>query len=156
MIDTAEARRAEDYARATAGVLGQTALLYSDLIGDMVRASKNDDPEISKIWQDIEALIDIPSFVRYGAFREVGGWAEYRALLESWAGTTDFWYNFRRFSEAGDRVFWEIEEHNTPVGGVETVANSMTAFQFNAGGKIVRLDVYLQAEIMLSAHENWG
>ncbi|MFT3967396.1 MAG: hypothetical protein QM690_16090, partial [Sphingobium sp.] len=127
MIDRTEAKRAEEAARANAGPLARKAIQYSDIIATIVEAAKQPDFDRDAGW----AMIDIPRFIRYGAFREVIDWPQYRDLLNQWAGTTDFWYNFRRISETADRVFWEIEEHNTPKGAPETIVNSMTAFQFD-------------------------
>ena len=159
MIDREAARAAEDAARAGAGRLGRKAIAFSDCVARTVLAAKQPDfgapHSAHAIWAELEAMIDVPNFVRYGAFREVTGWAEYRDLLTGWATTTAFWYNFRRLSETGDMAFWEVEEHNTPADGEESVVNSMTAFQFNAEGKICRLDIYLQADIMRPGHSNW-
>lgn len=156
MINREAARAAEDGARAAAGRLGRKALAYSDCICRTVAAARQPGFDPVAGWAELEAMVDVENFVRHGAFREVTGWAEYRDLLSGWATTTDFWYNFRRLSETGDMAFWEVEEHNTPHGGAEGVVNSMTAFQFNAEGRICRLDVYLQADIMRAGHANWG
>jgi hypothetical protein len=155
MIDREAARAAEDAARAGAGRLARKAIAYSDCVARTVAAAKQAGGG-ADIWAELEAMIDVPNFVRYGAFREVTGWAEYRELLTGWATTTSFWYNFRRLSETGDMAFWEVEEHNTPEGGEESVVNSMSAFQFNAEGKICRLDIYLQADIMRAGNTNWS
>jgi hypothetical protein len=156
MIDRNAAKAEEQEARAQAGPLTRTFLRYSDKLGEVVAAAKTQGHDLTSAWAEIESHFDIPNFVRYGAFREVTGWVDYRALLTQWATTTDFWYNFRRLTEAGDRIVWEIEEHNTPVGGTENVCHSLTVAQFNTEGKICRLDVYLQSEAMMAAHSNWG
>ena len=68
----------------------------------------------------------------------------YVAMLTRWGTTTDFWSNFRRISEVGNVVFLELEEHNTPRGGEESVVNSLSLYEFDEGGKMVHLDIYLQ------------
>jgi hypothetical protein len=156
MIDRNAAKSAEAEARGGAGPLTKQFLQYSDALCDVVAAAKNPEADLTSAWSEIESYFDVANFVRYGAFREVTGWADYRALLAQWAASTDFWYNFRRLTEAGDRIVWEIEEHNTPVGGEENICHSLTVAEFNADGKISRLDVYLQSEAMLKAHANWG
>lgn len=155
MIDKSEAARAEQAAREAAGTNLASFVAYSDALVALVKAAKSADFDLAPHWAKIESYFDLPSFVRYGAFREVTGWAEYKGLISQWAGTTDFWYNFRRVTEAGDRTIWEIEEHNTPVGGEENVCNSLTVAEFNPAGKIRRLDVYLQSEAMMAGHTNW-
>lgn len=156
MIDRDTAKAEEQRTRAAAGPLARKFIEYSDALRDLVQGSKQPDFDERAAWDRIESYFDLPSFVRYGAFREVTGWNDYRKLLAQWASTTHFWYNFRRLTEAGDRIVWEIEEHNTPVGGEENVCHSLTVAQFNDESKIVRLDVYLQTEAMLAAHSNWG
>lgn len=150
------AQREERDVRANAGRHASTFIKYTDALCRMVAAAKQEgfDPEL--YWTEIESYFDLEKFVRIGAFREVTGWADYRALVSQWAETTEFWYNFRRLTEAGDRIVWEIEEHNTPAGAEQSICNSLTVAQFDLDGKIVRLDVYLQSEAMLAALSNWG
>jgi hypothetical protein len=155
-MDRDAARAAEQEARAAAGPLTRKFIAYSDALCDLVKAAKEPGFNSATAWSEIESYFDLPSFVRCGAFREVTGWAEYRDLLAHWATTTEFWYNFRRLTEAGNRCVWEVEEHNTPIGGAENVCHSLTVAEFNSAGKICRLDVYLQSEGMLGAHSNWG
>ncbi len=154
-MDRDAAAANEREARAAAGPLARSFIEYSDALRAVVKAAKEPGFDPDTAWAQIESYFDLPNFVRQGAFREITGWAEYRRLLTGWATSTDFWYNFRRLTEAGDRVVWEIEEHNTPAGGPETICNSLTVAQFNAAGKIRRLDVYLQSEGMRAAHSNW-
>ena len=40
--------------------------------------------------------------------------------------------------------FLELTEHNTPRGGQESVVNSMSVYEYDAAGKLVHLDIYLQ------------
>ena len=56
-------------------------------------------------WDELTALIDVAKFERVGNDKAVMGWEVYRALLNSWAGGTDFWSQFRRISEVGNVVF---------------------------------------------------
>jgi hypothetical protein len=49
----------------------------------------------------------------------------------------------RRTSETGALVYYEIEERHFR-GDSVNVINSMTVFEFDAHGKIRRLNVYLQ------------
>ena len=61
-----------------------------------------------------------------------------------WAPATDFRSRFRRISEVGNLVFLELEEHNTPPGGAESVVNSLTLCEFDDAARLVHLDIYLQ------------
>ena len=95
-------------------------------------------------WAGLEALIAIDSFERVGNFMERMDWPTYRAMLTQWGTTTAFWSNFRGITEVGNRVFLELEEHNTPAGAPESIANSLSLYEFDAAGKLCHLDIYLQ------------
>lgn len=95
-------------------------------------------------WDDLASLLDITNFVRVGNDKVAMGWDVYRGLLMKWATSTDFWAEFHRISEAGNLVFLELTEHNTPRGGAESIVNSLTTYEFDDAGKLVRLGIYLQ------------
>lgn len=142
-IDRAQAAAAMAEARANASPLCVKVFAYIDLIEHTVKVAKQPGFDDSS-WAPLEEIIDKHTFKRVGNFREVMDWATYRAMLSQWAGTTTFWKNFRGITEAGGRVFLELEEHNTPEGGVESVVNSLSLYEFDAAGKICHLDIYLQ------------
>lgn len=128
---------------STVGPLSAKVLAYGECIERTVKAAK--DPAFSADgWAELEAMLDTEKFIRVGNFREVMTWAQYRDMLTQWGTTTDFWSNFRRISEVGNLVFLELEEHNTPKDGPESVVNSLSLYEFDAGGKLVHLDIYLQ------------
>jgi hypothetical protein len=142
-IDRAAAQAAMAAARAAAGPLAAKVFRYSDLIESTVKAAK--DPAFTAAgWADLEALIAVDSFERVGNFKERMDWPTYRAMLTQWGTTTEFWSNFRAITEAGNRVFLELEEHNTPHGAPESVANSLSVYEFDAAGQLCHLDIYLQ------------
>lgn len=127
---------------AVTGRLALKVLAYTDAIKRMVDGAKSAAPD----WSEIAALLDTSAFRRVGNDKVDMGWDVYCDLLGQWATTTDFWAEFHRVSEAGNRVFLELTEHNTPRGGVESVVNSCTVYQFDDAGKLVHLDIYLQHE----------
>ncbi len=128
---------------ATLGPLARKVLAYIDCIEKTVTAAK--DPAFGEAgWAQLEAMIATDSFERVGNFKEVMTWPQYRAMLTQWGTTTAFWSNFRRISEVGNRVFLELEEHNTPAGQEETVVNSLSLYEFDTAGKLAHLDIYLQ------------
>ncbi len=142
-IDRAAAQAAMAAARAAAGPLAAKVFRYSDLIESTVKAAK--DPAFTAAgWADLEALIAVDSFERVGNFKERMDWPAYRAMLTQWGTTTAFWSNFRAITEAGNRVFLELEEHNTPAGAPESVVNSLSLYEFDDAGKLCHLDIYLQ------------
>jgi hypothetical protein len=121
---------------------------YGEIIERTVRAAK----ELGFTeagWDELASLMDIAKFERVGNDKVAMGWDVYRGLLMMWATTTDFWSEFRRISEVGNLVFLELTEHNTPIGslgggGLESVVNSCTLYEFDEAGKLVHLDIYLQ------------
>jgi hypothetical protein len=121
---------------------------YGEIIERTVRAAK--EPGFTEAgWDELASLMDIAKFERVGNDKVAMGWDVYRGLLMMWATTTDFWSEFRRISEVGNLVFLELTEHNTPIGslgggGLESVVNSCTLYEFDEAGKLVHLDIYLQ------------
>ena len=138
---------------ATVGPLSAKVLAYGDCIERTVRAAKEPGFALSG-WAELEAMLDVERFIRVGNFREVMTWPQYRDMLMQWGATTDFWANFRRISEVGNLVFLELEEHNTPQGGEESVVNSLSLYEFDDAGRLVHLDIYLQYQP--PGHQAWG
>lgn len=127
--------------KAVTGKYALKVLEYTDAIKRLVdRAKEPGGPD----WGEVAALLDTGTFRRVGNDKVDMGWDVYRDLLGQWATTTDFWAEFHRVSEAGNRVFLELTEHNTPRGGAESVVNSCTVYQFDEAGKLAHLDIYLQ------------
>ena len=128
---------------ASLGPLARKVLHYSEVMERTVVAAKEPGFNDSG-WDELTALIDVAKFERVGNDKAVMGWEVYRTLLNGWAGGTDFWSQFRRISEVGNVVFLELTEHNTPRGGAESVVNSMSVYEYDAAGKLIHLDIYLQ------------
>ena len=128
---------------ATLGPLARKVLEYGDVMERTVERAKQ--PGFTEAgWDELAALMDTAKFQRVGNDKAQMGWEVYRDLLMKWAGTTDFWAQFRRISEVGQVVFLELTEHNTPRGGMESVVNSMSVYQYDEAGKLIHLDIYLQ------------
>ncbi len=132
---------------ATLGPLARKVLEYGDVMERTVVAAKQ--PGFTEAgWDELAALLDTAKFRRVGNDKADMGWDVYRGLLTGWATTTDFWAQFHRISEAGNAVFLELTEYNTPCdssgGGAECVVNSMSVYEYDDAGKLVHLDIYLQ------------
>jgi hypothetical protein len=132
-----------DSAQVT-GALARKVLEYTEIMERIVVSAKDPRFDAEAGWAALEALLDVEKFERVGNDKARMGWAVYRDLLNAWAGTTDFWKEFHRISEVDGRVFLELTEHNTPKGGAESIVNSMSVYAFDAAGKLVHLDIYLQ------------
>jgi hypothetical protein len=95
-------------------------------------------------WEPLTEFVAVDGFERTGVFREVQDWRQYTEMLTQWAGATDsFETTVRRVAELPGRVYFEVEERHRRGGGTHVV-NSMTVFEFDDGGRIRHLDVYLQ------------
>ena len=95
-------------------------------------------------WAPLAEFVAVDEFERVGTFLEVQDWQQYTDMLTQWASATDsFETTVRRVSELDRLVYFEIEERHFRGGDVHVV-NSMTVFEFDEGGKIRRLNVYLQ------------
>ncbi|MFC5751341.1 hypothetical protein [Actinomadura rugatobispora] len=94
-------------------------------------------------WAPLAALVAVEEFERVGTFKEVMTWEEYVGFLTGWAPSAEWACLFRRITETPDRIFLELEERST-VGGHESVANSVSVYEFDGTGKIRHIDVYLQ------------
>lgn len=150
-------------APATLGPLARKVLAFGDCIERTVKKAK--EPGFSAAgWNELAGFIATDRFERIGNFMERMNWPQYVEMLTQWGTTTDFWSRFRRITEAGNLVFLELEEHNKPrdASGFlqekyaaatagetarsagELVVNSLTLYEFDAGGKLCHLDIYLQ------------
>jgi hypothetical protein len=128
---------------AVTGEYALKVLAYTDCIKRTVERAKEPGFDESG-WDELAALLDTAAFRRVGNDKADMDWDVYRGLLTQWATTTDFWAEFHRISQIGNRVYLELTEHNTPRGGAESVVNSCTVYQFSGSGKLVHLDIYLQ------------
>jgi hypothetical protein len=97
-------------------------------------------------WAAMEELVDVPNYQRMGVFlgdhAEVSTWQEYKKLIIQYGGMTSWEGTLRRITEVPGLVFLELEERNTR-DGVMDVSNTVTIYQFNPAGKLVKLDVYV-------------
>lgn len=135
--------------------LSQTVLDYSALMKRLVDEAKQ--PGFStESWAPLAELIDTQNFVRVGNFKEVMNWGEYVAFLTNWATSSEWESEFKRVTEAGNVVFLELEERSR-IGDFSNSVNSVSVYDFDQGGKITRIDVYLQMALpdpdMLASYE---
>lgn len=114
---------------------------YTQITQNMVTAAKHAGAD--QTWSALADLIDTEEFVRVGNFKEVMNWDAYLGFLNNWAPNAEWSADFRHLTEAGDRVFLELEERSR-VGEFDSVVNSLTVFRFNADDKITRIDLFLQ------------
>jgi len=96
-------------------------------------------------WAPLEELVDVKNFRRLGIFLtntvEVSNWQQYKELITQYGGMTSWEGTLRRMTETPELVFLELEERNTREG-VTDIANTVTIYEFNQAGKLLKLDVY--------------
>jgi hypothetical protein len=97
-------------------------------------------------WEPVEELVDVASFRRMGVFlsnqAELSNWQQYKKLISEYGGRTSWEGTLRRITEVPGLVFLELEERNTR-DGVTDVSNTVTIYEFDAAGKLRKLDVYV-------------
>lgn len=94
-------------------------------------------------WAALARFVATETFTRVGPFKDVMDWPEYVAFLTGWAPRRHWECSFRRITEAGDLVLLELEERSDP-DDPTAAANSLSVYEFDDGGRISHLDVYLQ------------
>ena len=128
---------------------------YTGLSRKVLRYSENFLQIVNKIkqptfcaadWAPLEELVDVRNFQRVGVFltnrAEVSNWQQYKQLITQYGGATAWEGTLRRITEVPGLVFLELEERNTR-DGVTDVSNTVTIYEFNQGGKLCKLDVYV-------------
>jgi hypothetical protein len=132
---------------ATRGELARSVLEYSlryKRVFDLAKSA----PVSPGDFEDVAALVDVANFERIGHMKEVMRWPEYAQFLARYANSSLWEGRFKRISELPGLVFLEMEERGGPTDGSETFAvNTLTVFEFNASGKIIHLEVYLQRSV---------
>ncbi len=97
-------------------------------------------------WEPMGEYIDVATFKRVGAYLEVLDFTEYCEFLAGWAaGGTQFEFTEFHVTEIGNTLFQEIEERHTR-GEHFIRKNVIAVYRFNAGNKIVHLDIHEQAK----------
>lgn len=97
-------------------------------------------------WAPVEELVDVENFRRMGVFltqrAELSNWQQYKKLITEYGGRTSWEGTLRRITEVPGLVFLELEERNSR-DGVTDVSNTVTIYEFDAAGKLCKLDAYV-------------
>ena len=125
--------------------LSRLVLQYADIFSRIVEKLKQGSLSETD-WAPIEELVDIDTFQRVGIFLtdqvEVTTWQQYKAIINQYGAMTSWEGTLRRITEVPGLVFLELEERNT-TGNVMDVSNTVTIYQFNQAGKLIKLDIYV-------------
>jgi hypothetical protein len=125
--------------------LSRTVLEYSQVMKRLVDGAKQPGFSVES-WSPLVELVAIDEFERVGNFKEVMNWQEYVGFLTNWAMSSEWECSFKRITEAENVVYLELEERSR-IGDYSSVVNSVSVYEFNSGGKIRHIDVYLQMEL---------
>lgn len=120
----------------------RTVLEYSVVTKRLVDEAKKPGFTVDS-WAPLAELVAIDEFERVGAFKEAMRWSGYVEFLTDWATSSEWECSFKRITETADLVFLELEERSN-VGDFISVVNSLSVYEFADGGKISRIDLYLQ------------
>jgi hypothetical protein len=127
--------------------LSRKVLDYSVTMGKIVEEGQSRDFSIKNL-QALAEYVDVHKFQRVGNFLEEMSWQQYAEFLTRWAAGGAQWEgSFKRITEHDGVVFLELEERSRQGEHVSTI-NSNSVYEFNAAGKIVHLDIYLQMKPM--------
>ena len=125
--------------------LSRTVLEYSQVMKRLVDSAKQPGFSVES-WSPLVELVAIDEFERVGNFKEVMNWQDYVSFLTNWAMSSGWECSFKRITEAENVVYLELEERSR-IGDYSSVVNSVSVYEFNSGGKIRHIDVYLQMEL---------
>jgi hypothetical protein len=135
--------------RANIGPLARKVFEYERIVKELVARAKQ--PGYGRgDWAPLTAMIAVDEFERIGIWRERMTWNDYLDFMVPWAESKDFDTHLRRVTEAGNLVFFEIEEHHITADGL-TIINSMNVYEFDDAGRIRHLDVYIQGQLGAAA-----
>ena len=117
-----------------------TALRYMNFVkGEAPRIAAADFTFAD--WDELAELVDRENFVRVARHGEAMDWLQTVALMHRNIGSTKT-YSLRGATEAGDRVFLEMEE-TINHRGERMVLDSIYIFSFNGAGKVTRLEFFM-------------
>ena len=125
---------------------GRLSAVAINFVNTMKRiADKGREPGFSKAdWAPLAAFIEQDGFVRVGPYHDQCDWAHYEELITQWVTHSEGWTPVvKRINEAPGVVFMQCEEMITQ-GDQIFPFHSLAAYEFNAAGKICRIDVFMQ------------
>lgn len=124
-----------------AGPLTRIVMQYAEMVEERAVAN-GAEPES---WEPLAELVEVDEFKRVGAYLEVMNWEECTRFLSKWAGSTRFETTVYQVTEVENAVFMELEErHYKEEDFIKK--NVMAVFRFSDRNRIVRLDIYEQAD----------
>lgn len=125
--------------------LAAKVIEYSEAFSVLVDKAKR-APLSDADWEPIERLVDVDAFRRRGVFlqpsAEVIDWPTYKAYVSQYGAGTSWEGTLRHVTEQPQRVILELEERNTR-GGMTSISNTVTIYEFGQSGRLRHLDVYV-------------
>lgn len=114
------------------------ALHYVETVMDIARRANLPGHSLES-WNALAPLVAAGAFRLTGPAKQALDWPATLTCLESWARAGNTGSVLRRLEEAGALAFMERDE---PVTGQAQTRRTMTVFEFDAAGRLCRLDVF--------------
>ena len=92
-------------------------------------------------WNELTPLVATDEFLLVGRSKQKLDWPAAISGMDRWARATVFSSTVRRLEEVDRLVFMELDERTT-VEGQTTSHQTMTVYEFDAAGKLRRLDAF--------------
>jgi hypothetical protein len=117
-----------------------TALRYMNFLkGEAPRSAEADFTFAD--WEELAQLVDKQTFVRVGRHGEAMDWMQTVTLMQRNIASTKT-YVLRHATEAGNRVFLELEE-TIVHRGKRLLFDSIYVFSFDDAGRFTRLEFFM-------------
>lgn len=120
--------------------LAARAQQYIEMVTEIARMAKLPD-YTAAAWTALAPLVATDAFLLIGHGKQELDWPAAMARMDRWARTTEFSFGLRRVEEAGRLVFMELDER-IAVQGQTSNRQTMTVYEFDAAGKLRRLDAF--------------
>lgn len=123
------------------GALAERTRHYVERVAQIAQAARN--PGFNRsAWDELDPLVATDVFMLIGRSKQEMAWTEAVETMNLWATKTIYAYEVRRLEESGALVFMELDERSSTSEGGTTALNTMTVFEFDADGKIRRIDAF--------------
>jgi hypothetical protein len=120
--------------------LSGKAWRYAEIVRDLCVKAKQ--PGYSRAdWDEMAGMVAIDEFERVGRFKEVMDWEQSLELMDQMVRIAEFHCDLARVNEVDNMAFLELNERAVMHGETHAMT-TMVVFEFNATGKITRLDFY--------------
>jgi len=119
---------------------GACAMRFVEIVTEIAREAKLPGYGI-EAWNRLAPLVAMDQFLLVGRGKQQLDWAGAVAAMDKWARISSFDSALRRLEEVGALVFMELDEWDM-MENPEAKLRTMTVFEFDAVGKLFRIDAF--------------